>query len=217
MNNRRTKQEMQDNVAPKVARDIDLYLAKSLLIMRNELYDAITRKLDKSEPVTIRDMLNEITRAPSRKEYQTVLVSRLQSSQDTLFKTSHISPIYFKSVIEALDIRDRYAAEGKIAPYEVENLPAAEASDEEIAQIAAQLTRSGSTVLSSDYTWDPEKIQDLPRVVSKLENIVHHKLRCEQIDNLDPAVHREKKILLETQIWMSIQDMPAIKISLDNK
>ena len=213
--NRRTKQEIQDNVAPKVARDIDLYLAKSLLIMRNELYDAIARKLDASEPVTVRDMLREVTRAPSHKEYQTVLVSRLQSSQDTLFKTSHISPIYFKSVLEALDIRDRYAAEGKIAPYKVEDLPAAEASDEEIAQIATQLTRSGSTVLSSDYTWDPEKIQDLPRVVSKLENLVHHKLRCEQIDNSDPAVHREKKILLETQIWMSIQDMPVIKIAVD--
>lgn len=214
---RRTKQEIQDNMAPKVARDIDLYLAKSLLIIRNELYDAIARKLDESEPVTIRDMLNEIAKAPSNKEYQTVLVSRLQSSQDTLFKTSHISPIYFKSVIEALDIRDKYAAEGKIAPYKVTDLPAVEVSDEEITQITAQLLRSGSTVLSSDYTWDPEKIQDLPRVINKLENLTHHKLRCEQIDNSDPAVHREKKILLDSQIWMSIQDMPVIKVSLDNK
>lgn len=213
--NRRTKQEIQDNVAPKVARDIDLYLAKSLLIMRNELYDAIARKLDKSEPVTIRDMLSEIARAPSRKKYQTVLVSRLQSSQDTLFKTSHISPIYFKSVIEALDIRDKYAAEGKIAPYEVTDLPAIEASDGEIAKIAAQLSRSGSTVLSSDYTWDPEKVLNLPRVLSKLEQIMNHKLRCERIDEENPAIHREKKILLDSQIWMSIQDMPLIKISLD--
>lgn len=205
----------------KVIREIDLYLARSLMILRHEYEAATCTAPAASEPRTISDMLKCIAQqSPVNKKYEQTLIARL--TPETVCASGSISPIFLKNVKLTLDLRNSYAASGKIKSYDPTTGSAAETgnqadnAEEELEDMITQLTKSGVTLLSSDYLWDPEKIASLSDLKKTLESRVEKKITIH--DRINPAesyLHREKKMYIDKQIWISLQILPAIKVTVD--
>ena len=183
----------------KSVQDMDLYIARSLMILR-----AALRQKEAVGPATTQDMLRWITEGNT-------IPSDLQAS-------SEISPLFLKSVKAAIETRNKNMAAGNIPKYEPTPEQMIYIQEREIDDICMQIMKTGSTVISSDYVWAPEKIKELPDLIKNIEAKTGKKIKVHEPSNLpDVLTHREKKEYMDTQLWIYTQILPVIKLSIDTE
>ena len=180
---------------PKAVQDVDLYLARAILILMRE------SPAKEGDPNNMKEILMKVIESdPYIDEY-------LDSVEP-----SPGSAVFLKNIRTAWAARKKYVATGKIKKYDPV-MP--EERSEDIRALAEILARTGSTVLSSDYTWNPEKIRKLPEVIRAIEAEINHPIKVETVKPQETYLHREKKMYIDAQLWISLQIQPVIRISLD--
>ena len=201
---------------PKAVQDIDLHLAISLLILKRELEEAGVYTTSDSDPNSLTSMLDCITNVkniPSRKNWQTEIVSNI--TPEIMCKSGRIAPAFLRNIQVIIEMKDKYVDEGKIKPYTASR-PVRESVQEDLENVIAQLKRSGSTVMSSDYFWDPEMIARLPEALKEIEKAIGCKVKLhDPLAPAEPITHREKQKYVDSQLWVYTQIVPMIVISIE--
>lgn len=188
-------------VIPKSVQDVDLYLARSLVMLK---YNESSEPFVKSDPQTVQQMLAAVIASD---KYIDELIDSITPSER--------SKIFLKNVTSIWNMRKKYVAAGKLPVYEPTFEPFAGETQKTVEDIRDTLLRTGSTVLSSDYTWNPDHAARLPELIKSLEESTGSTIKLETIHPSDAYLHREKKMYFDSQLWISLQIQPAIKISLD--
>lgn len=201
---------------PKAVQDIDLHLAISLLILKRELEEAGVYMTSDSEPDSLASMLDCVTKTrnmPSRKNWQTEIVSNM--TPEIMCKSGRIAPSFLRNIQVIIEMKDKYTAAGKIRPYTASRF-VRESVQEDLENVIAQLKRSGSTVMSSDYFWDPEMIAKLPEALKEIEKAIGCKIKLhDPLAPAEPITYREKQKYIDSQLWVYTQIVPMIVISIE--
>lgn len=201
--------KLADYEIPKAVQDIDLHLAISLLILKRELEEAGAYTASVSDPDSLMGVLDCITRK------QTIPDIASRFTPEVMCKCGRIAPSFLRNIQLIINLRNKYTESGRIIAYTA-NKPAKDPEQIELDDVIAQLRRSGITVMSSDYFWDPEMIAKLPDALKEIEDKIGQKIKLH--DPLAPAdrtPHREKQRFIDSQFWMSIQIVPAIVVSIE--
>lgn len=199
--------KLTNEETPKAVKDIDLHLAISLLIMKRELEEVGAYVASGLNP-TLDNMLQRI----ANNETQEVVIDL---TPEIICGSGRISNSFLRNIQMILEIRSKYVEAGKIKPYKPAKL-IKDQEQESLDDVVNQLKRSGRTVLSSDYFWDPAKIEQLPDVVKSIEAQIGKKVKLhDPVAPGEPITHREKQKLIDSQFWTSIQIVPAIVVSIE--